>query len=176
MNHLMIDIEALGQKPGCSIFELGAVVFDLETGVTGAQFLALIDPDNGFVDAATEQWHRERGTYPMPGTAERVGITTALANFARWYQCLGWDIQTVWSWGATYDFPVLDSRWQEWGPTEELPWKYYQAECARTIWRRAFADLKHDPRPHQALEDCCAAIKDLVAAHRALRGKEPSAP
>jgi hypothetical protein len=164
MNQVLIDIEALGQKPGCAIFELAAVRFDLASGEISSEFLALIEPDNGWVCPETEDWHREKGTYPMPGTAARVGISKALRDFAMWFAGLG-PVESVWAWGATYDFPVLESRWRDWGPSEGLPWEYYQAECARTVWRRAFGpDVRHGDRPHQALEDCRAAVADLVKA------------
>jgi hypothetical protein len=167
MNDLMIDIEGLGTRPGCAIHELGAVKFDLHTGVTGAEFLAKIIPDNGLHEAESEAWHRERGTYPLPGRAAQEDSTRAFYRFDAWLTTIG-PIERVWSWGATYDFPVLQAIWSAYGPTPKLPWEYHQAMCARTVWKLAFGDLRHADRPHKAVEDCRAAIEDLCRAHREL--------
>jgi hypothetical protein len=168
MNDVMIDIEAMGQKPGCAIFELAAVKFDLHTGATGAEFLAKIEPSHGIHEPDTVAWHREQGTYPMPGRAAQEDVTAAFYRFDAWLSAIG-PVERVWSWGATYDFPVLQAIWTGNGPTPDLPWKYHQALCARTVWKLAFGDLRHADRPHKAVEDCRAAVADLARAYQTLR-------
>lgn len=166
----MIDIEGFGIRPGCAIFELGAVKFDLHSAVTGAEFVAHINPDNGLHEAESVAWHRERGTYPQPGRIEQEDATWAFYRFDAWLSAIG-PVQRIWSWGATYDFPVLQAIWNTHGPTPKLPWEYHQALCARTVWKLIHGDLRHADRPHRALEDCRAAIADLCRAYSQLEGR-----
>ena len=172
MKHLFIDLETFGQTPGCSVFQIGAACFDLETGEIGAGIELNIDPiHHGYIDPPTVAWHREKGTYPMPGNTVAHHPKAALEEFAEWFTLQG-GITSVWSWGAAFDFPVLEDLWRWCFGKKEMPWPYYEELCARTVWKLAFPDERHQPRPHKALEDCHAAIRDLVKANRALRGKE----
>jgi exodeoxyribonuclease VIII len=169
-SHVFIDIEALGRKPGCAPIELGAVVFEPQTGEITDEFHRIIHPHGALKgERETLDWHAERGSYPFTPAryiaAER--LPHVIADFLSW---LPQEIDSVWSWGATYDFPVLDAAFAAIGETKE-PWAYWQQECARTVWRRAFGDREHDPRPHEAMEDCRAGVRDLCDAIAALNGQ-----
>jgi exodeoxyribonuclease VIII len=161
--HILLDIEALGRRTGSAVIQLGAVAFSLETGLTGEAFHRHIHPgDRLTIDNVSLQWHAEHGTWPPADmTLPIVELKDALADFITWCSDLGEPV-SFWSWGSTYDFPLLEAAHQAAG--EEIPWEYWQASCARTVWRLAFPDTKHDPRPHHALEDAKAAALDLVKA------------
>jgi hypothetical protein len=162
-NHLFIDLEALGQKPGCAPIELGAVVFHPETGAIADEFHRIIHPHAALKgERETLDWHAERGSYPFTPAryiaAEK--LNHVIADFLSW---LPEQYEAVWSWGATYDFPVLDAALAVIG--EKAPWHYAQQQCARTAWKIAFGpNRKHAPRPHHALEDCRAGVRDLCEA------------
>lgn len=161
-NHLFIDLEALGQKPGCAPIELGAVVFDPQTGIITDEFHRIIKPHPALKgERDTLDWHAERGSYPFTPARylEAEPLAHAIADFFAWLPA---ECESVWSWGSTYDFPVLDHALAVIG--KKAPWHYAQQECARTVWRRAFGDRKHSPRPHHALEDCRAGVRDLCEA------------
>jgi 3' exoribonuclease, RNase T-like len=165
----MIDIEALGLRPGAALTELGAVEFYPEEGWVGASFEALIRPMPPLTaDLPTLEWHAGNGTWPRSDEREALAmpLRTALHFFERWYAGLG-QVEAVWCWGATYDFPLLQAVCDLAG--REEPWKFYDACCARTVWRFAFGKLKHAPRPHRALEDARAGAVDLMAAMTELR-------
>jgi hypothetical protein len=168
--HILLDIEALGLRPGSAIIEIGAVEFIPETGFLGEQFEMLINPTPPFTaDLATLEWHRQKETWPRPFGEDGEAISTALAMFNHWLSELG-EIEAFWAWGATYDFPLLTAAYDFAGC--QPPWKYYQQRCARTIWQTAFGvDRKHEPRPHRAIEDAVAGATDLIAALQALTGK-----
>jgi hypothetical protein len=169
MKHVLIDIEGLGKRPGCAIFELAAVHFDPLTAEILSEFEALIEPDNGWHDPETVEWHKKQGTYPMPGAAAREHAGAAFLRFTQWYEALG-PVETVWSWGSIYDFPVLEAIWYEQGPASGLPWHYALPSCARQECRLAFGkDWRHGPRPRRALGDCKLAVVDLVKALDVLR-------
>lgn len=173
MNHILLDLEALSLRPGAAVIELAAVAFDLTTGATGHEFLRAIKPAAPFtVDLATLDWHSSKGTViAKPGAVEP---REAILHFLDWLDdhfgkdpALR-DTLVFWSWGTTYDFPILDPLLDLRNPDDRHPWKYYQIRDARTVWQLAFGDLRHAPRPHEALADCRMAIKDLVTAHREL--------
>jgi len=163
-HHLFIDFEALAQSPDAAPIELGAVLFDLNTGKISAEFHRVIIPNPWLrTEADTLDWHAERGSYPFDDArkAAAIPLLNALLEFKAWLQVLP-PAESVWSWGSTYDFPILATACA----MEQLamPWHYAQQECARTVWRRAFGDRRHAPRPHHALEDCRAGVADLREA------------
>lgn len=161
--NVMLDLEALGLRPGCAIVEIGAVAFDLATGKTGETLhlhLAVTTPF--WVDLQTLQWHGQKGTWPPPPGTFLVTPDEAADALTRFIFDLG-TIDNVWSWGSTYDFPLLDALWQHTGTP--CPWHYFQQCCARTVWRTVFGpDARRPPRTHDALNDCRNAISDLHAA------------
>jgi hypothetical protein len=171
-HHILLDIEALGVRPGSAIVQLGAVAFCPRTGaLLGEPFHRHILPHAKLhTELRTLHWHTERGTWPPAPPAEPVTLEEALAGFSRWVEETGRP-HTWWSWGSTYDFPLLDAACHVLGC--EPPWNYWQTACARTVWRMAFPYGKTAPRPHHALEDSIAAVKDLHQAIRKCREEGP---
>jgi len=43
MEHVMIDLETLGRRAGCSILSIGAVAFDPKTKELGAEFYVVVN-------------------------------------------------------------------------------------------------------------------------------------
>lgn len=182
MKDLFIDIEALGLRQGSAVIQLGAVVFDRETGETAEDIQLYLQPEKGdpwHADPDTLAWHDKQGTYPHPPEVRRITLTAGegIDAFLDWLgevATAGHEIDDVWSWGATYDFPLLDPYWERYATGGEPPWAYWQPACARTVWKLAFPGVKHGPRPHHALEDCLAGVADLCAALAKLKGKGPA--
>lgn len=172
--HAMIDIEALGLRPGSVVIELGCVLFDLETGKTGETFHRKIQPDaNLMVDLDTLAWHERHGTWPSP-SEDAVPLARALRDFNVWVHGAG-TIESFWSWGSTYDFPLLVEAYRM--VCLNMPWDYWQLCCARSVWRSAFGNQRADSRPHEALADAKAACRDLMTALVALAdGKQEQDP
>lgn len=167
-HHLFIDFEALAQSPDAAPIELGAVLFNPETAEILSEFYRVVRPNPWLrKEDATLQWHAERGSFPFTDEreAQAIPLLNALLEFKAWVQILPvWE--SVFSWGSTYDFPILATA----STLEQvaMPWHYAQQECARTVWRRAFGDRKHAPRPHHALKDCRAGVADLCEALKQL--------
>ena len=42
MKDVMVDLETLGRRAGCSILSIGAVAFDAETGTMGPEFYMVV--------------------------------------------------------------------------------------------------------------------------------------
>ncbi len=179
MNSLFVDIEALGKTRGCAIVQLGALVFDPATGETAADLQLYIQPektDPWHADLDTLEWHARQGTFPHPpDIREKLALTAgeAVDAFLDWLAeaaDAGHEIDDIWSWGSTYDFPLLEPYWERYATGGEAPWAYWQPSCARTVWKLAFPGVKHAPRPHRALDDCQAGVADLCAALAKLKG------
>ncbi|MCW1922693.1 3'-5' exoribonuclease [Luteolibacter arcticus] len=171
MKDLFLDIEALGRKPGSAIIQLGAIVFDPDTGATAEEFHRYINPNPDLFtsDLGTLAWHAEQGTWPHPPGLEITDEAAAFCEFVEWFGTLahaGHVIEDAWSWGITYDFGLLAPYFEHY--TGGAPWRYRQVTDARSFWKRAFPGIKHKDRPHHALEDCRDGIKDLVSALREL--------
>jgi len=166
--HILIDIEALGTRPGSAIIELGAVAFYPESGTIGETFETMIEPQAPFTaDMETLEWHRKKGTWPRPFAEGSHSIGSALAQFETWIRGCG-EVETFWAWGATYDFPLLERAFDFVGNSP--PWNYWEQRCARTVWQLAFGDRRHGPRPHRAVEDAKSAAVDLMEAIAKLTG------
>ena len=173
--HILLDIEALGRRPGSAIIELGAVEFFPDAGTLGRSFEAMIEPQAPFTaDLDTLAWHAKKGTWPRPvaegpvtGATHTIG--SALVEFGDWLAD-GGEVEAFWAWGATYDFPLLTAAYDFTGTRQ--PWQYWQQRCARSAWQLAFGDRRHDPRPHRAVEDAKAAAVDLMEAIAKLTRKK----
>jgi len=165
--HVMIDIEALGLRPGAAIIELAACAFCPETGQTGELLELLIEPHAPFsADLETLAWHAKRGSWPRSLSDSTHAIGSALVELECWLGSLG-TVDALWSWGATYDFPLLQAAYDFAG--QAPPWKYWQCRCARTVWQVAFGDRKHAVRSHTAVDDALDSAADLMAAMGSLR-------
>jgi len=163
---VLVDIEALGRRPGSAIIELAAVAFSPEAGRLGQSFTVRIEPESPFTaQLDTLEWHRRQGTWPRAEGGQGFSLDDALQAFCDWAEGLG-PVEGYWSWGSTYDFPLLDPAFDHCGLVP--PWKYYECRCARTVWHLAFPGKRPDKRPHLALEDAMAAARDLMTAMEVL--------
>lgn len=159
---VMIDTETLGTLPGSAIWEVGAVAIDAEFRTLG-EFERRITIDSCLaaglrIDRETQDWWRDRGWIRQEGAQPLVAV---LAEFAAWLA--SWNFETIWCKGATFDFPLLAVAYEAIGG--KTPWQYWQAECMRTIWRRAMGtDRPKRDAAHSSLADCHAQIADLETA------------
>ena len=110
-------------------------------------------------------WHERQGTWPAYSD-DAVSLWQALDEFNGWIRSAG-TIESFWSWGSTYDFPLLVEAYRM--VCLKAPWDYWQLCCARSVWRMAFGERRHKPRPHEALADAREACRDLMMALTALK-------
>lgn len=164
MTHILLDIEALGRRPGSAPIELAAIAYDPDTGeeIDSIHFTILPHPFFS-ADLDTLAWHRKQGTViPAP---DGKTLSTALDEFSAW--ATGHKPEAFWSWGSTYDFPLL--QWAFDALEIPAPWKYWQCRCARTLFHTALPGHSRPLRPHRALEDCRMALADLLHALSRIR-------
>lgn len=168
MNHLMIDIETLGDEPGSVIVSIAAVPFRFEDAETLEPFYANISIDSSLrkglhINESTLRWWmthvrskeaRERiFDNPQP-------LRDVMLNFRNWVKLFGPDV-FVWSKGAGFDIPMLKSSFK--AVNVIVPWKFSNERCVRTI-AAIDADIRKSAESvntikHFPVHDCNVQIK-----------------
>ena len=163
----MIDIETLGRKPGCVVFELAGVEFDRETMEPFDEFRVSIDIDdaerNGLIiEDETWEWWEERGGIVLGD--DPCFFEGAFRRFGAWIEKIA--PSRVWSCGTCFERPMLEHCF---GLLDlPLPYKYHQGRDLRTVYDLAFPHTKREKANHFALDDCHRQIKQLGRALREL--------
>jgi hypothetical protein len=167
--HLMLDIETAGTAPGCAILEIAAVPFtwgDFLPSMAEAYHVRVDILDSlapGFtVDPGTAAWHRAqeaRTGQALRPTLRGKPVWEAFSHLASHISHHA--PAHVWAWGMDFERPILQHAFEK--LRIPFPWHYTAGMDARTVWNLAFT--KPAPkRPHQALQDCHAQIRDLADA------------
>lgn len=149
---VMLDLETLGNAPGCVIVAIGAVSFG--SGVIKDRFYRRVDADScvrrGLIlDVSTVLWwfkqdDAARLELCKPGKV----IEDALLDFSGFLA--GTDPE-IWGNGSDFDNQILASAYRACGLP--LPWKFWNNRCYRTI-KSHYAHIPADRKNgHNALED-----------------------
>lgn len=174
---IMVDNETLGVTADAVILSIGAVRFDLATG--------MID-DEGFYTSISIESNLELGRRVQEDTllwwlkqtaaAQQVffepkeTLGNALIQLSDW---IGTDDCEVWSNGADFDLPMLAHAFTQ--CRIELPWKHWNSRCFRTYKNLPGAQAVKSATPgvkHNALSDAVAQAQQACAIHKALFSKE----
>ena len=168
--HVMLDLETLGQRAGCAVLSIGAVLFTPRR-VT-KEFYAVVTLRSArraglVVDPATERWWSEQSAQArtvLTMAKDRklsVPLRGALQAFAAWLP----PNAKVWGNGADFDQPILSAAYDACGLP--VPWKFYHSRCYRTVKNLApTVALKRVGTYHNALDD---AKSQAVHLQRVLR-------
>jgi DNA polymerase III epsilon subunit-like protein len=161
----MLDLETLGNVPGCAIISIGAVEFDLNTGLRGRKFYRSItlqsNIDAGlFVQGETvEWWFKQSEDARKAVLKDAVHLNIALDEFSKWFN----PESTIWGNGADFDIPILRVAYHKTGLKH--PWKYNMGRDVRTWiaeapWVRK--SLKFNGTRHEPIADCEHQIDAVV--------------
>ena len=174
---IVLDLETLGVVPGCAIMSIGAVVVDLHMQCPEGSLDCITDE---FYAVVNKQSCLDAGLWIEPATlgywnnkpeAEKdiLGQIICPSISEPLLDCLS-DLRSfirkddiVWSNGANFDQPILAVAFEKVGL--EMPWKYYNGLCYRTV-RRLKNDREKIAVPHHALED---AKIQAVRLHKLLK-------
>jgi hypothetical protein len=131
---VMIDLETLGTTADAVILSIGAVKFDLETGII---------EDDGFYRSVSVESNLDLGRRISEDTLiwwfkqspeaqgvyheEKVALDTALVELSDW---IGTDDYKPWANGADFDTPMLQHAYAQ--LKVETPWKFWNNRCFRT--------------------------------------------
>lgn len=177
MNHIMLDLETLGTRPGSVILSVGAVQFDPKTGATGAEFYRNIDRVRSkraglTVDPETELWWAKQSREAQHVLeANCVSFGEAHADFLKFWAECGAD--RVWAHGASFDPPMYESACRV--MKLSAPWTYKMIRDTRTIYDLAGLDQSAVPSEgvhHYAVDDCRFQIKCVALAWALIDGGE----
>lgn len=139
MNHLMIDLETMGNKPTAPIIAIGAVLFEPSTGVLGPEYYAVVDLESSLVrdavaDPSTILWWMKQGAEARAAITSdiRLHITNALSGLVRMIEdnCVLKELQ-VWGNGATFDNVIMRATFERHG--YHCPWQFWNDRDVRTI-------------------------------------------
>jgi len=178
----MLDLETMGTGPTAAIVAIGAVRFDIESGLIDAEFYHVITlssavKSGGQMDPATVEWwmnqsaearqifaskQQEIVTF-MPTNAE-----TALHEF-RWYlQKAAPDGKiALWGNGGDFDNVILRSAYKR--ADMEAPWRFGQNRCYRTLKSfRPDIVLNRGGTHHNALDDARSQAEHAIRIFKAI--------
>lgn len=164
----MIDCKTLGRKPGCIIWEIGAVMFDWDSKKKGSQFLVEVDvidaEKQGLrIEAETMLfWQKQGGIRQGPA---RLDLEPALVSLARFIEANR--PEEVWAWGMDFERDRVEAACDAVGL--RLPWHYGAGNDARTVAKLAGVK-RSGVVSHNALEDCEQQVKAMNRARKVLRG------
>lgn len=170
---VMIDLETMGNRPGCAIRSIGACAFDPTTGATWRHFKVNIDPDSCaqvelHEDPKTKAWWAEQSAEAQAAFAvDPVPLAEALHALGRSFP---WSKSTrVWCHGANFDDPILKVAYYRSHFIATPPWSFRNVRCTRTLY--ALAGIKPDRSVgvhHDALDDAIAQAKAVAQALKIL--------
>lgn len=162
--NVMVDLETLGNGNSAVIVSIGAVKFDVLTGLSEDTFYAVVDPETCVsagmqMDASTVVWWMSQSdsARSMFQDASKVSLMDALLRFSAWFPtgaCL-------WGNGATFDNIILRSAYQLTG--NKTPWDFWNDRCYRTL-KNLNPNIKHERTGthHNALDDAIFQAEHAV--------------
>jgi hypothetical protein len=163
MQHLMIDLETLGNTPTAPIVAIGAVFFNPKTGELGAEFSATIDFESACErrtpDASTIKWwlvqSDDARAKVIRGKEEMYEGLHGLMGFIDNHSN-AWAVKP-WGNGATFDISMLEDCFKCYGM--KAPWQFWNIRDVRTVvelgeMKGYTKDMvEFEGVPHVALDD-----------------------
>ena len=163
--NVMVDLETMGVNDKAAIIAIGAVPFDFE-GNIGPTFYKTIDladsvAHGGVMDPSTVLWwmrqsDEARKEFDRPGNYE----IESLIDFTNYLDLNFSEDVKVWGNGASFDNVILANAYKRNG--EDVPWKYYNDRCYRTMKNLApHIKMEREGTHHNALADAISQAKHL---------------
>lgn len=166
----MIDLETLGTEPNSLILSLAAVEFCEITGKTGRIFYKKIELlsslTKGFVinKETLLWWTNQKSEQFQELFVNEEPIKSVMQQFIYWFQN---NNAIVWANSPSFDLVILGNALKKCG--YNVPWKYYNERCVRTLLSLAANAKQQVPKPtkqHNALVDCEYQIALCVEAKK----------
>jgi hypothetical protein len=169
----MFDTETLATTADACIMSIGAVRFDLDSGLIDDNgFYASISVDSNLelkrrISEDTLIWWMKQGAAAQGVFHEgKQMLRPALEALSDW---IGNPDCHVWSNGGDFDIPMLAHAFTQCGMT--VPWKFWNTRCFRTY--KNLPGAKHIRSPvtgvkHNALSDAHQQVVTLQAIHKTL--------
>lgn len=137
MRDFMVDIECLGNEPGCAPFAIGAVGFDRDQGILGSTFYELINVASATavgLSADYTWWNKqspEAKSALLAAEATQQTLTECFHKFGVWMISNFGEDCRIWGNGASFDQPILTVAYSK--AKIRKPWQFWNEMCYRTI-------------------------------------------
>lgn len=170
MQHVMVDLETLGRRAGCSILSIGAVAFDPVFGL-GKEFYVVVSRRSCHSyrlveDPETLDWWLKQNEQAQKVIEESssggLDLKDALHQFKIYLSQFGLRKVKVWGNGSDFDNSILINCYAAIG--QDIPWEFWNNRCYRTLkGLRPGSKLVRQGTYHNALDD--AKSQALHAIH-----------
>lgn len=171
MNHVMLDLETLGTRPGYAVATIGAVKFDPErSDKMGESLYVRVSLEACLnaglkIDAATLKWWLVQSDKARAELAseDTVLLSRALELFSGFFV----GSTFLWSHGANFDVPVLEAAYK--AGRKNIPWQFWTVRDTRTLFDLA-GGIKVEKLGvvHNALQDSINQAAAVIKAYRIL--------
>ena len=172
-DHLMIDIETMGNKSYSVILSIAAVEFDIKTGKTGRHFNMAIDMqtciDSGLrVSGDTTMWWLDQTKEAQNKilTAEKFHLSKVLVDFSKFCKDQNY---FVWGNSNSFDLGLLQNAYEK--CFLPAPWRYTKELDVRTlVFLNPEFKQNHEwtGTAHDAVTDCLNQISYCVKTFNSL--------
>lgn len=166
MNHLMLDFETLGNTPDAVVVSLGATLFNANGIIESKlvhfdmqeQFNARRMPNADTIRWWLDQSSKAKQVFDKCKT-EGISMRAWGPEFVAWLK--GKDVR-VWGNGATFDVTIAEHILLV--LRLELPWKFWNIRCYRTLKNMADieAGKKREGTHHNALDDSIFQAMNVI--------------
>jgi len=172
MAELMVDLETMGNRPGCPVIAIGAVYFGPKG--LGEEFYEVIDLEDAVregavMDASTVLWWMKQSDAARAAFARKgKPLREVLEAFAKFCK----PGTKLWGNGAAFDNTILASAYAMCGM--DAPWKFWDDRCYRTM--KNIAPKVELPKlegfvAHHALWDAKLQAEHLRSILNRIKGK-----
>lgn len=176
MNHLMLDLETLGNNSRSPISAIGAVLFDPQAGIVDETFYRVIDiacydqyKDYFTIDYSTVRWWMEQSDAAIKSTfvsQDKVPLDAALEAFQQFVPSRNGT--KIWGNGADFDNVILGAAYD--ALSMNKPWKYSNNRCFRTVKDLVGITIPYvkTGTVHNALDDAKNQANFLIEAFKVI--------
>ena len=158
----MVDLETMGTGGNAAIVAVGMVKFD-KSGI-GETYYAKLDLKEvcsyGMeIDPDTVLWWLKQSDEARAELTD--GNTLPLLEMMDEIETFLGDDAVVWGNGSDFDNVILGNVWKSLG--KEVPWKYWNSQCYKTI-KNTYRDvkMKRTGTHHNALHDAISQAEHLI--------------
>lgn len=162
--HVMIDLETLGTRPGDTILSIGAVKFNTDTEIT-EKFYVTISPESCKAaglraqKSTLEWWDKQSEAARTAAFKGEFSLDAALLKLTMWMPPL--DDAVVWGNGANFDNALLAAAYR--ALKMDVPWHFWNDRCYRTVFALFAKDKKKNVGvEHNALDDAVTQALTLI--------------
>lgn len=165
----MLDLETLSTKQNAVVVSIGACLFNMD-GIRD-EFYSVLEIDDQIksgrsIDGDTLAfWMKQSEEARQVFREFKTDTTQTLLDFGTFIH--GFYNLTVWGNGAAFDNSILSSLYSDFGV--DLPWKFYNDRCYRTVksgYSFQLPELQRVGTYHNALDDAKSQALHLIEIAR----------